>query len=132
MTAGTMGASIIGAFDIVQYWLWFIAIIATLFGVGIVGLTTFWGGTQSSKFGKLGGLLGGFSGGLIGAILGAVVIASSYVQLWLSYYIIENTPIEATSWAELGQDSQMGLIGFAIILVISVIKDTLPKSTNNN
>lgn len=121
VTGGAFGAQVIGAFSIAQYWLWFIAGLATLIALIVIIGLTFLGGAkaQDEKFSKLGTALTAGVGGIVGSFIAILMVASSYVQLWLSYYIIDNVPADATSWSELPANITYAIIGFFILVVLS-------------
>lgn len=131
ITGGAFGAQVIGAFSLAQYWLWFIAILASMFALVIIAGLTFLGGTKANdeKFGKLATLLAGGAAGFIGTLISIFVVASSYFMLWLSYFITYNTPLNATSWSELPTDVTYAIIGFFIVMVLSIFKWSSSKGS---
>jgi len=130
VTGGAFGASLIGAFSLAQYWLWFAAIVATLIGAFIVIGGAILGGTTAAenRFSKAGVSLGAVGGGLLGSIVAGAIVLFTYVQLWLSYYIIEHIDPLAESFSAIGQDAQYGVYGFLTVMIVSLLQTARTKA----
>lgn len=121
LTGGALlGESIINAFELTQYWLWFLAILATIIAV-IVNIVFIISGSLIAKEHKLNKFLVISGGGLFGIIMSIFILATTYVNLWLSYYIIENTPSTVTLVSELPNNTLYAIFAFIFITVLGVL-----------
>lgn len=129
IAGGAFGAQVIGAFDIAQYWLWFRAVVVSLFALIPLFGGMILGGAVSHDLrgGKLGMLAGVGGVGFLGAILSFVMVASTYAQLWISYYIVDNVNANAQGWSELTQNDKTAIVGFGVLLLIGIYNQTKNK-----
>jgi hypothetical protein len=132
VTEGTFGAQVIGAASLMEYWLWFTTVLASIFAVVIFLILAVGGGaiTADSGFGKLATTLGGIGGGLIGALLGLVVVGISLASLWLSNYIQHNVDPTVTEWTALAQNDKYAIVALGVLIVISILRSL--KSTGGS
>lgn len=135
VTSGSFGQSLIGAFTLVQYWLWPVAILATLFAI-FLGAVFMFGGTAmafdaglKNKFAFISGIGGG---GLIGLIVGILITAVSYAQLWLSYFLIANIPITATSLAVMPQNVLVAFWVFIGLMAVRIMRSIFARNSSSN
>jgi len=131
LLGGSMfGGQIIGAFDIAQYWLWFGAIFATVISVVVMGAFMFGGAALGhDTFGKFGAVVTMGGAGLFGAFISFLILAGTYARLWLSYYIIEHTSMEAQSWSDLQSNTQVAIMAFGVLLIIGVLRSASSSSS---
>lgn len=117
--SGTFGSGVIGAFSLVQYWLWVVCIALTILGV-VIGLS-------AGNFLRKVPYSSGISvyarvarSGAVGGIIAAVLAAMSYVQLWLTYYIVDHVSPGATGFGDLSGSAMVGIAVFLVSLLVSI------------
>lgn len=108
ITGGTFGANIIGAFGLIIYAWWVLAILVSIIAIVVILGMTALGADVKGLSTKAGALLGGS----VGFIFAMVLCFYTYAMLWLSYYIVENTSPVATNWETIGGDAQNGIIAY--------------------
>ena len=129
LTAGAFGTQVINGFDIMQYWLWFSAVFATIMSLLIIFVASVFGGTVLSQYGKFTGAAGGMiGGGIVGVLLSGFILLITYTKLWLSYYIIEHIPTDAENFAAFPQEAQHAIYGFIIIFFLGFFRPLVHSS----
>lgn len=116
VTGGTLGANIIGAFDWVQYFWWFVVVL-----VGILSLAVIFGASVLSADAFKGIRGGALVGTTFGMILSVVIMAYSTGMLWLTYYIQSNIIPTVDSWSDLGNNAHYGIIAYFGLLLASIL-----------
>lgn len=117
MVGGTLGANLIGAFDIVIYLWWFVVILAGIISVVVILGSAVLGAEAFSNV-KGGSLVGS----VFGMILSAVIMAYSTAMLWLSYYIVDHIVPTVDNWEGLSSDARNAIIAYGILLFVSIFK----------
>lgn len=124
------GLQVIGAFDLLQYWLWFIAIFASCIGILLVFAGGFLGNYLTERM-IVYKTLAMAAGSLFGIVLAAFIAGVAYFNLWLSYYIVEHTPVNATSWSVLPDNTKYAIITFGVMWVIGLFNASRMKTNQN-
>lgn len=131
MYGTTFGAGLLAAFGAAQVLYWIFTVFVSIIAILIFCVATLGGASIGSDYNKSsmigGGILGGFAGGLVGAFM--VAVAS--VQLWLTYYIIDNVPVAAQSFADLPANTTYAIITFFTILILGMLGNSSNKNSSN-
>jgi hypothetical protein len=128
-TSGALGAQIIGAASLMEYWFWFTSILVSLIAVLMMVVLSVGGAAVAidSGLGKLGTTVGIVGGGFFGTLIATILVVTQYALLWLSNYIQENTDPLATTWQGLGDNVGVAIIATAVIIVVNMIRSWVNK-----
>ena len=124
------GLQVIGAFDLLQYWLWFVAILIGCVGVLLIGTGGFLGNYLTEQMAAY-KTLATTIGGILGTIVAVIIAGIAFFNLWLSYYIIDHTPADAKDWAALPDNTQYAIIAFGIMWLIGMFNSFRAKTNQN-
>lgn len=128
ITAGTFGTQFIAGVDLMQYWLWFAAGLVTIFSILFVDAGALGAAFAAAENNLRIPVLAPIGGGIIGALVSIMLLGTTYVQLWLSYFIMNGIPKTATSFAEFPVNTQYAIYAFVAIMVIGTIHSINFKS----
>ncbi len=113
---GSFGSGVISAFTLVHYWIWAVAIVlssTTLIFI-IVALTHVSVLKNQAEGPSTKSVI-------FGTITKVAVLIIIYTQIWLSGYIIDNTPLYATSFSEIPGDTQFSISVFVCYYMVSIL-----------
>lgn len=128
ISAGTFGTHFIAGVDLMQYWLWISAVLATILTVVFVVIGAFGASYAAQEYKFKIPFLAPLGGSILGGVVATLIFAASYVQLWLSYYIIESIPKTANAFNEFPVNTQYAIYAFIAIMLINTIRSIRFKS----
>lgn len=123
---GTLGENIINAFSLAQYGLWFIFVFVSIFGVSLISYMLFSKNKKiliryNRKFRNITDLGSITTTKIILSLICIFDIGISYLQLHLSYYIIENVSPLVQSFSEISNNVQYSIFTFLFIITSMIL-----------